>query len=144
MQQVELVSAIAGIGLANDRYALGLGAWQRTPGRGLEKHVTFIEAEAIEKANAMGGEQFLFEETRRNIVTRGVRLSDLVGRTFMVGGIAMRGVELADPCPRPSTLAKKADKQSFAKLFAGMGGLRCAILSSGTISQGDQIAKPHA
>ena len=139
MQLVERVMAIAGVGLEGDRYAFGRGAWQRTAGRGLPKHITLIEIESIEIANGKRQEQFTPIETRRNILTSGVQLNKLIGKNFMVGGVALKGIELADPCPRPSTLAGKKDKQSFTKLFAGMGGLRCAILSSGIIARNDTI-----
>jgi MOSC domain-containing protein YiiM len=36
-------------------------------------------------------------ELRRNIVTRGIRLNELVGRVFWIADVLCRGRELASP-----------------------------------------------
>src|SRR5688572_8935572 len=72
---VERVLAVAGKGLEGDRY-FGQG-----PGRyAADRQVTLIEAEAVEAVRD-GGVPFTAADARRNMVTRGVRLNDLVGRT---------------------------------------------------------------
>jgi len=58
--------------------------------------------EALLESNAGSRKQRDDAETRRNIVTEGVDLNTLVGVTFMVNGVLMRGVELCAPCRRPS------------------------------------------
>lgn len=134
MQAKIQVNAIAGIGLEGDRYALGIGAWSKA--RVTVRHVSLIAVEAIAAANDELETPFSPWETRRNIVTEGIDLNGLVGKCFTVGGVDMRGVELCDPCARPSKLAGKAD---FEEAFRERGGLRAEILSSGTISVGDDI-----
>ena len=84
--------AVAGQGLVGDRY---LGA---PPTRfAAVCEVTLVEMEAVEHVRATGRD-FHPGETRRNVVTRGVDLNALVGRTFRVGGVLLRGVERCDPC----------------------------------------------
>src|SRR5258706_15899451 len=95
METHDEIAAIAGTGLAGDRYAASAGAFSDKPGGGRE--VTLIAREGITAANEEGvtvGEH----ETRRNLVTQGVDLDQLVGRTFSVGDVVMRGVRDCPPC----------------------------------------------
>ena len=135
MTEVERVNALEGLGLEGDRYALGTGAFSRSK-RETIRHVSLIAFEAIELANLEAPEPFSPKETRRNIVVIGVDLNKLVGVEFAVGGVRMKGVELCDPCDRPSTLSKKPQ---FAQAFENRGGLRAAILSSGQIKRDDEV-----
>lgn len=132
------VYALAGIGLEGDRYALGQGAFSDAK-RATVRHVSLISQEAIDEANAMLERPFDRSETRRNIVTQGADLNALVGKEFLVGPVRMRGIELCDPCQRPSKLA---GKEGFEKAFPMRGGLRAEILSSGPIAVGDGIIVP--
>lgn len=88
------------------------------------------------EANNELGTSFSPAETRRNLLTEGVDLNALVGECFMVGAVKMRGVELCDPCARPSNLA---GKDGFETAYRKRGGLRAEILTSGVISCGDQV-----
>ena len=72
------------------------GTYSDRPGAGRE--VTLIEREAIEAVNAAGAVAIDESETRRNLVTTGVPLNHLVGRTFRVGEVVLRGYRLAEPC----------------------------------------------
>src|SRR5438874_10207382 len=88
---VERARAIAGIGLEGDRYFAGAGTWSNYPlqtGRDL----TLIEAEVLEAVGLTGG------EARRNVVTRGIRLNELVGRHFWIGEIECYGDRRCEPC----------------------------------------------
>ena len=79
-------------------------------------------------------------ETRRNLVTEGVDLDQLVGRTFSVGDVVMRGVRDCPPCKylegltRPGVLAA----------LKGRGGLRADIVRAGVLRVGDKIAEVDA
>jgi len=140
MERQESVFATAGAGLEGDRYARKRGAYSlvRTE---VPRHVTLISDEAFAEANDWlrdkGMTTFDRAETRRNIYTYGVDLNALVGREFLVGEVRMRGVELADPCHRPSALS---GKKGFKEAFAGRGGLRAEILSDGDIEVGTEIS----
>ena len=91
--------AVAGQGLSGDRYASGQGSWSR--GQVGRRQVTLINALFVQ------GSGFEYWETRRNIVTSGVELMDLIGQKFFVGDAMLRGVKYCDPCLRPSILSNK-------------------------------------
>ena len=126
------IAAIAGAGLDGDRYATKAGKFSEREGKGRE--VTLIAREAIEAANAQGvviGE----DETRRNLVTEGVDLDALIGKTFTVGNAVLTGVRDCPPCAylegltRPGVRAALADR----------GGLRAAVVGDGVLKVGDPI-----
>src|SRR5262249_52965476 len=72
------------------RYALGLGHWSDP--RWPDQELTLVEAEVAE---ALAIEAALL---RRNVVTRGVRLDDLIGVRFRIGDAVLEGVRPCDPC----------------------------------------------
>src|SRR4051794_17531754 len=86
---VDTVHAVAGQGLEGDRYFAGGGTFfeQRKPGQ----DVTLIEAEAIEGLAREKGIELGPGEARRNVVTRGIGLNQLVGRRFTVGEVECVG-----------------------------------------------------
>ncbi len=120
---VDSVSALAGKGLEGDRKFTPNGA---KPGEAL----TLIEAEALEAVGISGA------QSRRQVVTRGLRLNDLVGKRFRVGDVECLGVALCHPCRHLESLTRPG----IIKDLAGRGGLNADILSDGRISVGDPIA----
>jgi MOSC domain-containing protein YiiM len=69
------------------------------------------------------------------VVVRGVRLNDLVGRTFRVGEVECRGVELCEPCLHLQALTRPG----IIDELLHRGGLNADLLSSGTIAVGDAV-----
>lgn len=136
MYSLEYVEALKGLGLAGDRYALGKGAYSSN--NPTKRQVTFIAQEAIEEANRQLKVLFLPEETRRNIVTKGVDLNSLVGKMFQIGSVVFKGTELCDPCKRPASLARK---ENFKEAFDNKGGLRAEVISGGMITVGEMTLK---
>jgi MOSC domain-containing protein YiiM len=124
---VDSVSALAGKGLQGDRYYFGDGAG---PGRAL----TLIEAEALEDVGLTGA------QSRRQVVVRGVRLNDLVGRRFRVGEVECLGVELCEPCLH----LQEMTRPGIIKDLVHRGGLNADILNDGRISVGDPILVDEA
>src|SRR6266481_2590665 len=96
---VPAVLAHAGRGLEGDRNLSAPDRWIAT-GCAL----TLIEAEVIDAVLEEHGLDLRDGRSRRQVVTRGVRLNDLVGREFRVGDIRCRGVELCEPCQHLSRL----------------------------------------
>jgi MOSC domain-containing protein YiiM len=132
-QQVPEVQALAGQGLAGDRYCLQQGTFSK-PGSP-DREVTLIEIEAIE---ALSREtQIVLEpgKARRNLVTRGVPLNHLVGREFTVGQVLLRGLRLCEPCGHLESLTVKGIKDGLCH----RGGLRSQILQGGVLRTGDSI-----
>jgi MOSC domain-containing protein YiiM len=119
---VRSASALAGKGLRGDRHFHEEGA---APGQAL----TLIEAEALESVGLTGA------ASRRQVVVRGVRLNDLVGRRFRVGEVECLGVELCEPCLHLQQLTRPG----IIKDLIHRGGLNAAILTDGRISVGDAI-----
>jgi MOSC domain-containing protein YiiM len=130
--RVESVRAVAGMGLEGDR---NFGRKDAPGARWkAERQVTLIEGEAIDAVRGTGRD-FTGAEARRNLVTRGVRLNQLVGRTFRVGGALLRGIERCDPCSRLTRLTYRGVETDLRD----RGGLRAEILASGDIRVGDRV-----
>lgn len=67
--------------------------------------------------------------SRRNVLTRGVALNQLIGRKFEVQGIEFEGAAECSPCYwMNSALGPGAEK-----FLQGQGGLRARILTDGTL-----------
>ena len=111
----------------------GEGTYSGTPGTG--RNLTLIEAEALDALEASTGVRLAPLDTRRNLITRGIGLNDLVGRRFRVGGVECLGQRLCDPC---SHLEGRTAPGVLAGL-EGRGGLRADILTDGEISVGDEV-----
>jgi MOSC domain-containing protein YiiM len=126
------VRAIAGTGLEGDRYATRTGEFSDREGAGRE--VTLIAREAIAAANAADvtiGEG----ESRRNLVTEGVDLDDLIGKQFAVGDVVLLGVRDCPPC----AYLEELTGQPVRRGLRGRGGLRADIVRAGTLRVGDAI-----
>lgn len=125
------IAALAGVGLAGDRYATGAGTWSPWPGTGRE--VTLIAAEVLESLP----ESCRLDpaEARRNLLTRGVDLDALVGRDFRIGGARLRGQRPCEPCRHLEALTRPG----VAARLRGRGGLRADVLASGLIHCGDAV-----
>ena len=67
MQRVDAVEAVAGAGLAGDRYAQHTGYWSGVD----ECQVTLIEAEALEAIATSTDVRVSEGQHRRNVVVRG-------------------------------------------------------------------------
>lgn len=86
MHEVQIVQALAGAGLAGDRYSTGTGSFSRKQvGR---RQVTLINSIFFKDSG------FEYFESRRNIVTHGVELMWLIGREFQIGEALFRGAVL--------------------------------------------------
>ena len=119
---VQAVDALAGKGLRGDRHFHQEGA---APGQAL----TLIEAEALESVGLSGA------GSRRQVVVRGVRLNDLVGRRFRVGEVECYGVELCEPCKHLQSMTRPG----IIKELTHRAGINADILTDGTISVGDEV-----
>ncbi|MEX2172865.1 MAG: MOSC domain-containing protein, partial [Pirellulaceae bacterium] len=135
MENVARVEAVAGQGLAGDRYGAGVGAAQFKGRRRPENEVTLIASEAIEEANLEFDLQIKHLETRRNLLTQAVPLNDLVGKTFRVGPVVLKGLELCEPCG----YLEKRTYPGIKRALKRRGGLRCCILAGGMLQVGDAI-----
>ena len=135
MQGVQSALAIAGQGLDGDRYAAGAGFYSATPTTEGARQLTLIELEAIDDVRTQGNVDLDETETRRNLVTEGVRLRELLGKRFTIGSVLCEGVRGCPPCNHLDELAGK----SLMPLLVRTGGLRARIVEGGVITVGDRI-----
>ena len=128
IQNVNVVEAIKGKGLLNDR--------KFEENNQKERQITLIEIENINHFNKISKTNIPAIEFRRNIITENIKLNDLVDKEFFVGNIKLKAHDLCRPC---KYLQEKLKQGNFIKEFLHTGGLRCEILSSGKIFIGDLI-----
>jgi MOSC domain-containing protein YiiM len=109
----------------------------RHPGQNL----TLVEAEEIERFCAEQARVPELSLTRRNLVTRGVRLNDLLNREFFIGGVKVRGVEFCEPCTFLGDALSSAvlPTPAVIKRWVGCGGLRVDVLTDGEIVRGAKV-----
>jgi hypothetical protein len=124
--------AHAGRGLDGDRYAAGLGTFSHPKRRGQD--LTLIEAESLEALAAQGVELSM-ADARRNVVSRGVRLNELVGHRFAIGDVVCYGARLAEPCAHLQRLTT----QGVLRGLVHRGGIRADVLAGGEVHVGDTI-----
>ena len=125
-----------GHGLVGDRYYAGAGTFSRKLKGRPDAELTLIESEEIERFNAMESLSVTPGELRRNIVTRGIRLNDLVGRTFAVGASVLEGIRLCEPCAHLAELVSP----KVLPAMTHRAGLRARIVVGAVIRPGDHIA----
>ncbi len=129
METQQSVAALTDGGLNGDRYS------DPTNRRGPDYQVTLIESENIAAFSEMAQVPFTPDMPRRNIVTQGVRLNELCGKTFKVGDATFEGIELCEPC----ALFAKRTHRDVLKYFPRKGGLRARIVAGGLIQVGDLV-----
>ena len=133
VESADAVEAVAGRGLRGDRYFDEEGTFSGVEGGG--RDLTLIEAEAVEAIEQESGIRLEPGEHRRNVTTRGVALSHLVGERFRVGGVVCEGVRLCEPCGHLQSLTE----DGVVDALTHRGGLRADIVDDGTIRVGDPV-----
>ena len=98
--------------------------------------LSLIESENIDYYNSKYGLNIPYIDFRRNIVTKGIKLNQLVGKKILIGDVRVEGVDLCRPCRH---LNEILNQNNILKEFLRRGGLRCQILNSSKIYLGDQI-----
>ncbi len=131
--ECERVTVQSGMGILGDRN------FRKSvhPGQNL----TLVEAEELEMFFKEHSRTTNMSLTRRNLVTRGVRLNELVEVEFTIGTVKLRGVELCEPC---SVIGNILSSESLApaaviKHWLHRGGLRVDVLNDGEIVRGARI-----
>jgi hypothetical protein len=132
MRAVSAAQAVEGRGVLGDRYERQAGTFSDSRGRGYD--LTLVEAEALEELSAKGVELAPIE-ARRNIVVRGIRLDDLIGRRFRIGEVECYGQRRCEPCSHLERLTRPGVLRGLVH----RGGLRADVLSSGRIRDGDRV-----
>jgi MOSC domain-containing protein YiiM len=134
LQPVDRVEAVVGRGLEGDRYFFKEGTFSSKDGP--DREVTLIEAEALEGLARDYHVTLPPPQARRNLLTRGVPLNHLVGRTFSIGAVLLRGIRLCEPCGHLEALTCPGVKAGLIH----RGGLRAQVLQGGFLQVGAAIA----
>jgi MOSC domain-containing protein YiiM len=132
MVSVTEVRAFADRGLEDDRFFRDSWKAANRP----DKAVSLIEEETLQAAATELGTETFGDKTRRNIVTRGVPLVELLDREFTIGGVVMRGIRLFEPCGH---LEKVSKLPGIFRALEHRSGLKAAILTDGVIRVGDAV-----
>ena len=98
--------------------------------------LSLIESENIDYYNTKYGLNIPYIDFRRNVITKGINLNNLIGKKLQIGNVKVEGVDLCRPCKH---LTEMLNQENILKEFLRRGGLRCQILSSSSISIGDEI-----
>jgi MOSC domain-containing protein YiiM len=93
--------------------------------------LTLIAAEVIDSF----APPLAADEHRRNVVTRGIDVNALVGRSFTIGAVRCLGTRLCEPC----TVLDRYSDRTLLRPLVHRGGLRADILTEGTLAVGDQV-----
>ena len=125
---VNEVEAIHGKGLLNDRKCKTQNS--------KKSQVTLIEVENINFYNKITGASIPAKDFRRNIITSGIKLNDMLNKEFFIGKVKVKGHDLCRPC---KYLQDLLNQKNLVKELSTTGGLRCEILTGGKIYVNDKI-----
>ena len=128
IHEVKTIKVIANQGIVGDRHFKEFN----DP----FNQLSLIESENIDYYNIKYGLNIPYIDFRRNIITKGIKLNDLVGKKLSIGNVEVEGIDLCRPCRH---LTEMLDQENILKEFLRKGGLRCQILSSSKIKVGDTI-----
>ena len=128
MIEVDSVNVIASKGILEDRY------FKENNEKDIQ--TTLIEKENIDFYNQISNTDIPYINFRRNIITSGIKLNDLINKEILIGDTKIKAHRLCDPC---KYLQDKLTQKSLVKNFLNRGGLRCEVITSGKISVDDDI-----
>jgi len=120
--EVPSVWCVAGKGIEGDRFFDYKDSYKG--------QITFFEEETYHDLCAQLGIRDRPPSVfRRNVITRSVRLNDLIGHEFAIGDVRLSGVEESRPC----FWMNDAFGPGAEAALKGRGGLRAKILTTGRL-----------
>jgi MOSC domain-containing protein YiiM len=131
MESAEAIRAVAG-GLEGDRYRRGTGYY--SPFDVCE--VTFVAAEAIDAIREEAGLDLSGGQHRRNVVTRGVDLAELLEARFRVGAAVFEGTRPRPPCRH---VEQVAGMEGLMAALQDRGGICADVVETGEFGVGDEV-----
>lgn len=130
VESVDSVECVAGMGLRGDRF---FGFRDDFKGQ-----ITFMDRKVVDELSEfLDLEDFHPSQVRRNVLVEGLDLNSLIGKEFEIGGVRFSGSEECAPC----YWMDKALGEGAEDFMKDRGGLRCRILSSGTLRIGSIALK---
>tara|TARA_A100001011_G_scaffold336134_1_gene365485 strand:- start:2227 stop:2673 length:447 start_codon:yes stop_codon:yes gene_type:complete len=115
-------------GILNDRYYENF--------KNKYEQVTLIEAENIDYFNNITKKKTNYKDFRRNIITSGINLNNLINKKLQIGNVVLKVHQLCQPC---RYLQNKLNIDNLVKLLLNKSGVCAEIIKSGKISTFDQI-----
>jgi MOSC domain-containing protein YiiM len=134
LQGIHCVEAVPGRGLSGDRYFLKEGTYSGKDGP--DREVTLIEVEALDGLTREYEIALQPAQARRNLLMCGVPLNHLVGKTFTIGLVTLRGIRLCEPCGHLEKLTCKGVQKGLIH----RGGLRAQVIGGGVLEVGAAFA----
>ena len=128
IEEVLKAEVVAGTGIVADRHF--------HENNSVRNQITLIESENIDYYNNKFKTNYSYLDFRRNVITKGIKLNNLVGKKLLIGNIKVEGHDLCRPCKH---LEETLNGKDIIKEFLRRGGLRCEILTSGIINLQDKI-----
>lgn len=126
---------IEGKGIEGDRYATGKGLYS-----GIKKwdaNLTIISEEPFLELKKEKGIFVDPKDLRRNIIVKGVNLSDFIGKEFKIGSeVICVGRDYWPPC---AYIVEKTGRKEIFKYLARHCGIGVTIIKSGKIKLGDKL-----
>jgi MOSC domain-containing protein YiiM len=126
--EVREIDLVAGKGIIGDRHFKDYNE--------SFNQLTIIESESIDEYNFKNNLDIPHLNFRRNIVTKGIKLNNLVEKRIKIGPVSLKVIDLCRPCRH---LSEELERDDIIKEFLRKGGIRCQIINDGKISVGDQI-----
>lgn len=135
LEAVESALLEAGRGVAGDRYYHSRGTFSKKLAGTPAVEATLIEQEQIDAFNAVAGRNYSGKDFRRNIVTQGIGLADMIGRTFRVGDATLQGMRFCEPCAHLSAMLGPEIMQHMVH----KAGIRAQVVATGLVRIADTI-----
>jgi MOSC domain-containing protein YiiM len=132
MESVSEVKTIEGCGIEGDRYCEGTGYWTRF---GDVCQITLISGEDLDHIESELGLRIKNGEHRRNVITRGIELSDLRRKRFRVGEALLEYDRPRPPCKHVQDITEPG----MTRALKNRGGICARVVEAGVIRPGDSI-----
>jgi MOSC domain-containing protein YiiM len=122
MIEVPVIECVAGHGIRGDRYFDFKDDYKG--------QITFFSADVFDElCVALGLHDCSPAAARRNVITRGVDLNELIGNEFEIQDVRFHGTEECRPCYWMNRAIAPGAEESLK----GRGGLRAKILCDGRL-----------
>ena len=120
INEISEIEVLSGKGILGDRHFRDY--------YGHKGQITLIEKENIDYYNNKYKTKIPYIDFRRNIVTEGIELNNLIKKEIEIGTIKILPYQLCKPCLH---LEQMLNSKDIIKEFLRKGGLRCEVLVSG-------------
>lgn len=101
--------------------------------------ITLVEAEIIDAMSRKLGYDIPAGSSRRQIMVKGIKLNELIGRNLRMGQILVRVEDKCNPC---NNMEKKIGPGA-KDAMDDKGGIRCRIIEGGELHVGDKITEEN-